>query len=639
MSMFRQLWLAIIVSTVLALCGGLLASLWSARSYLESQLSMKNADNATLLALSLSRNNPDPVTLDLVVASLFDGGHYEWIRIADPSGKIISERRDNAVVKDAPGWFVQMLPIQTVAGEAQINNGWQQFGTVTLLSHSRFAYGALWKSACEMALALSFAGLVGGFLASLVLRRIRRPLKTVIDQATAITRRHFVTVALPSVPELRKLAVAMNTTVSRLKAMFDEEATRLDQVRKEANFDPLTGLANKTHFKAQLRQAVEAEDAEEGVVLIARLANLASINQRLGRVETDDFLRAIGKVIGSVPVNTGHGVAARLGGADFALLLPGETELQALADKLLRDLVLTAAPYVQNSTTAWVGVGRYATGDNVSDILAKVDTALASASFSGVDSVRVVHRGDSDDLPRTAEHWAVALKQALYDGWVKLMEFAVTDMNGGLLHLDCSLRISIDGGKNWIVAGRFMPVAERLKMTAELDLAAVKLGLQRLQSDPDLPGVAINLSGGSLDDATFLDFLSSILDANRDLAPRLWLEMAEVGALKRLDKFKALCAVLNAYGCMVGLEHFGHLFSRIGKLHGLGLDYLKVDASFVGGVDANEGNRAYLGGLCNIAHGIGLIVFAEGVATDDEKMVLSGIGFDGVVGPAVHVQR
>lgn len=600
---------------------------------------MKNADNATLLALSLSRNNPDAVTLDLVVASLFDGGHYEWIRIADPGGKVIAERRDNGMVMDAPDWFVQLLPIRTVAGEAHINNGWQQFGTVTLLSHSRFAYGALWKSACEMVLALSFAGLVGGFLASLVLRRIRRPLKTVIDQATAITRRHFVTVALPSVPELRKLAVAMNTTVSRLKAMFDEEAARLDQVRKEANFDPLTGLANKTHFKAQLRQAVEAEDAEEGVVLIARLANLASINQRLGRVETDDFLKSMSKVIGSVPINTGHGVAARLGGADFALLLPGETEPLALADKLLQALVLTAAPYVQNSTTAWVGVGRYATGDDVSDILAKVDAALASATFTGIDCVRVVQRGDSDALPRTAEHWDVVLKQALRNGWVKLMELAVTDMNGGLLHIDCSLRLSIDGGEDWIVAGRFLPVAERLKLTADLDLAAVKLGLQRLQSDPKLAGVAINLTGGSLDDATFLTSLAGILDTSRELSPRLWIEMAEVGALKRLDKFKTLCAVLNSHGCKVGLEHFGHQFSQIGMLHGLGLDYLKVDASFVGGVNANEGNRAYLGGLSHIAHGIGLVVLAEGVTTDDEKQTLSGIGFDGVAGPGVHLQH
>jgi hypothetical protein len=66
MSMYRQLWLAIIVSTLLSMGGALFASLLSARGYLESQLSIKNTDNATALALSLSQSNPDPVMADLV---------------------------------------------------------------------------------------------------------------------------------------------------------------------------------------------------------------------------------------------------------------------------------------------------------------------------------------------------------------------------------------------------------------------------------------------------------------------------------------------------------------------------------------------------------------------------------------------
>jgi len=89
-------------------------------------------------------------------------------------------------------------------------------------------------------------------------------------------------------------------------------------------------------------------------------------------------------------------------------------------------------------------------------------------------------------------------------------------------------------------------------------------------------------------------------------------------------------------GCRVGLEHFGHHFSQIGVLHDLGLDYLKVDASFVRGVDANAGNAAFLKGLCGIAHNIGLQVLAEGVATEAELAALQGLGFDGATGPAIR---
>jgi len=232
MSMYRQLWLAIMVSTLLALAGSMLASMFSARSYLESQLAIKNTDNATALALSLSQSNPDPVMVELVVTSLFDRGHYEMIRVTDPSGATLVERIASDNEWDAPHWFVRLLPIKAEAGRAQISNGWKQFGTVTLVSHSRFAYGALWKSAYEMALALAIAGLVGGYLGSLVLRRLKGPLDAVIEQAKAITLRRFVTIDEPKVPELRQLAVAMNATVGRLKSMFDEEADRLDAVRR-----------------------------------------------------------------------------------------------------------------------------------------------------------------------------------------------------------------------------------------------------------------------------------------------------------------------------------------------------------------------------------------------------------------------
>jgi predicted signal transduction protein with EAL and GGDEF domain len=638
MSMYRQLWLAIVVSMLLALGGSLLVSLVSARGYLESQLSIKNSDNANALALSLSQGNPDDVMADLVVASLFDSGHYELIRIVDPAGKPITERASELVTVDAPHWFTRILPIRAAPGTAQISSGWKQFGTVTLVSHSRFAYDALWKSAYEMAIALSLAGLVGGLLSSLVLGRIRGPLRTVIDQAAAITQRRFVTVALPKVPELKQLAVAMNATVDRLKAMFEEEASRLELVRKEANFDPLTGLANRSHFMARLRQAVDAEDSVGGVLMMVRLADLIGVNRRLGRASTDDFLKIMGRTINGVCAMPGNGVAARLNGADFAVLLPAEKDGQTKANKLLQDMVLVATPFVEGgAATAWIGVGRFTAGTDVGGLLSQVDLALAGAEAGGQDGVREALADTEDELPRTADQWATMIKRALEYKWVRLISFPVVDAKGVLSHRECPLRLMFDEKGEWLPAGRFLPVAERLKLTPALDLVAVGLGLEELKSNPTLPGLAINLSASSLEDATFQSRLLALISVHKELAPKLWLEIAEGGALKQLDAFKVLCRSLNALGCRTGLEHFGHHFSQIGRLHDLGLDYLKVDSSFVRGVDSNGGNAAFLKGLCSIAHNIGLLVLAEGVTSSAELEVVLSLGFDGATGPGVQI--
>lgn len=635
MSMYRQLWLAIITSMLLALGGGLLASLVSARSFLESQLAIKNTDNATALALSLSLINPDATMVELAVASLFDGGHYESIRVTDPAGKVIAERTDSRSETDAPEWFTRMLPIKAAPGRAQISNGWQQVGSVSLASHSRFAYGALWKSAYEMVMALALAGLVGGYLGSLVLRRLRRPLDAVIGQANAITQRRFVTIAEPEVPELRQLAVAMNATVGRLKSMFDDEAARLEVMRREANCDALTGLANRSHFITRLQQSLDAEDAAGGVLLLIRLADLTGVNQRLGRATTDDFLRLTADSIHKLTTKNSQGLGGRLNGADFAVMLPGEENGLSIANALLRDLIGVSTPFIASETTAWMGVGRYGHGMDLATLLSRADSALAGAQASGGNAVHEIQAEDGH-LPRTAEQWSKMIRQALDAHWVRLVSFPVVSLSGTLLHRECPLRLMFDGKGDWLPAGRFLPVAERLKLTPELDLAAVALGVKELQAQPKLHGLAINLSASSVGDARFRQNLVALLENQKAVTSRLWLEVAEAGALKHLDDFRELCRSLKSMGCRVGLEHYGHQFSQIGVLHDMGLDYLKVDASFVRGVDTNAGNVAFLKGLCSIAHNIGLQVLAEGVATQAELAALTGLGFDGATGPAVQ---
>jgi diguanylate cyclase (GGDEF)-like protein len=636
MSMYRQLWLAIVVSMLLALGGSLLVSLLSARGYLESQLSIKNTDNANALALSLSQGNPDAVMADLVVASLFDSGHYEKIRIVGPEGNVIAERISELVTVDAPHWFTRILPITASPGVAQISSGWKQFGTVTLVSHSRFAYDALWKSAYEMAIALSMAGMVGGLLSSLVLGRLRKPLDTVIEQARAITQRRFVTIEVPKVPELKQLAVAMNATVGRLKSMFDEEAKRLEQVRQDANFDGLTGLVNRTHFMARLRQCLDAEDSVGGTLLMARIADLVGINRRLGRAATDDLLKIVAKVLQHVVGHDSSAVAARLNGADFALILPGDSDSMVIAERLMTELVHEAASFVEGGDTASIGVGRFAGGEDLGALLARVDGALAAAESAQSNAIQEASPVAGDDLPRTADQWAVMIRRALEHGWVRLISFPVMTMQGQPSHRECPLRLMFDERGEWLPAGRFLPIAERLKLTSDLDITAVGLGLQELVRQPDLAGLAINLSASSLEDPLFLTKLMDLLKRNEEVVQRLWLEIAEEGAFRHLPAFRILCRKLKSLRCRIGLEHFGHRFSQIGELHDLGLDYLKVDSSFVRGIESNTGNAAFLKGLCSIAHNIGLQVIAEGVSTSAEMQTLRLLDFDGMTGPAVQ---
>ena len=123
MSLIKQLWIAIAMVMAIAFGGSMIVSVLSARHYLEQQLQVKNIDNATALALSLSQLPKDPVMVELQVAAQFDAGHYRFIRIVSPTGKTLVERIGVSKLLGAPEWFVALFPIRTSPGQALIQDG------------------------------------------------------------------------------------------------------------------------------------------------------------------------------------------------------------------------------------------------------------------------------------------------------------------------------------------------------------------------------------------------------------------------------------------------------------------------------------------------------------------------------------
>ena len=633
MSMYRQLWIALIIGTLLSLAGGLLATTLSARSYLQTQLEMKNIDNATVLAQSLSLRAVEPVELELAIAALFDSGHYDAITLVDPRGKVLVQRRAAPGRSAAPGWFMALLPIRPAPGTAHIASGWKQVGTLTVVSRSQFAYHTLWNSTLQMIAVLAFSGLVAGYLATLILRRLKRPLDAVVAQARAIAERRFVTTPESNVPELRQLSVAMNSTVALLKSLFADEAERLEAIRREANTDALTGLANRHHFMEQMGEALALENGAHGSLILLRLSHLAELNRQLGHEATDTMLAAIGERFDSQARQHDDAFAARLNGSDFALVLRG-AEPHAVAQALLDGVSGEITTRSGHEAAVYVGIGKIHYGLKLGELLSQVDTALAGAEAQGVSAVREELPLNIAEAPRSAGEWARLIERSLEQRWVRMASFPVADFAGNVVHRESALRLMFGG--EWFPAARFLPIAERLGLTTRLDLEAVTLGLGELAQDASLPALAVNLSVRSVQDPLFRQQLLELIAARPALATRLWLEVPESGVFAQLDAFRVFCEAMRSSGCRLGIEHFGRHFKQIGLLHDMALDYVKVDGSFIRDINANPGNQNFLRGLNSIAHKMGLQVYAEGVSDLAELNVLDALGFDGATGPAVQ---
>src|SRR5690606_7370271 len=124
----------------------------------------------------------DPVTLELLIAAQFDSGHYEYIRFTDPKDGVIAERHytDSTATSTVPSWFTALLTIDVIPGTAKVQDGWQQYGTIELQSHSDYAIASLWQSTLRLLQWFVMAAIISGIIGTVILKTITRPLRNVI---------------------------------------------------------------------------------------------------------------------------------------------------------------------------------------------------------------------------------------------------------------------------------------------------------------------------------------------------------------------------------------------------------------------------------------------------------------------------
>lgn len=637
MSLVKQLWIAIAVVMTIAFGGSLVVSVLSARGYLQQQLQVKNIDNATSLALSLTQLDKDPVTVEMLVAAQFDAGHYRFIRVVSPTGSVIAERVYEGQLQGAPQWFARLIPIRVEPGQALIQDGWNQFGTLSLASHEQYVYKSLWEGTLELLLWFVLGSLATGALGTLAVRMITRPLGNVVSQARAIAERRFLTVEEPRTPELRAVTQAMNAMVDRLKAIFAEESVRLDTLRKKVNRDPVTGIANREYFLSQLREVLTGEQhGSVGSLVVVRLAYLNDLNAVFGRQRADQLLKQLAEVLfHSGDEHPGQRVG-RVKGGEFAIVCPTYTSPSAAALDIYERLRTDWLPHWESefSDLFHLAAVGYVRNQSASDLLTRADEALAKAQGKGPNSWYAEDHVNSK-LSMPAEKWRTLLTEAVHGGQLSLAFFpVVNDGSRQPLHREGVIRLQVDTAGHLLSAGDFMPMAANLNLTAPIDLGVVRLAIEHLQQGAG--DIAVNLSAETISDFGFRNQLLQLLQGYPALCKRLLFEVPEYGVFRQFDAFFDLSRALKSLGCRVGIEYFGQRFAESDKLASLGLDYIKVHPGYVRGIDHNPGNQEFLKGLCHMAHGLGITVIALGVERTEDLPLLAQLGFDGATGPGVH---
>ena len=247
MSLIKQLWIAIIVIVLLAFGSSFFISAYQSKIYLAEQLQVKNIDNATGMALSLSQMDKDLTTIELMLSAQFDTGYYRRITLKDIEGNTLTEFTLSPQPVAVPEWFASLLAFDVNPGIAQIQDGWQRFGSIELESQTDYSVIALWQITQDLALGFLLIAIFCGVVGSFLLNRVSRPLNQVVTHAEALGNRQFITSEEPATFELKRLVAAMNRLTGRVRSMLEQEQKQLDRLQKHYELDSVTGAFNRDY--------------------------------------------------------------------------------------------------------------------------------------------------------------------------------------------------------------------------------------------------------------------------------------------------------------------------------------------------------------------------------------------------------
>lgn len=414
-----------------------------------------------------------------------------------------------------------------------------------------------------------------------------------------------------------------------------------------ATHDALTGLLNRREFDRRLQEAIESSrrDGRSYLLCYLDLDLFKGVNDVCGHLAGDELLRQVGARLRSVVPPSD--AVARIGGDEFAILLADRmpAEGEQIGDKIRRVVREHRFTWHNRSFDLGVSIGLVPIcpgAGTVHDVLRSADHACRQAKTQGRNRVLIAQDGAASS-PEMEVGWAetlgTALNQsgfALYGQWVYPLSDAGTAQPS---HCEVLVRLCRDG--EFISPSVFLAAAERYHIMPAIDRWVVRETFATLARHASPAGACfnINLSGQSLCDPDFLEFVLARFEDTGMPPSRICFEITETAAIVNMTSAMGFIDRLSGIGCSFALDDFGSGLSSFGYLKSMRVRYIKIDGVFVRDVAEDPVDRAMVWCINEMAHVMDIQTIAEYVESAAVRDELHAIGVDYVQGMFMAVPR
>jgi diguanylate cyclase (GGDEF)-like protein/PAS domain S-box-containing protein len=438
-----------------------------------------------------------------------------------------------------------------------------------------------------------------------------------------------------------RFCVAMVDDLTQRNRAEEQREVLEERLRHLALHDPLTGLPNRVLLAERMRAAMEMRDpARPCAVLFLDLDRFKNVNDSLGHGVGDELLRQVAARLAGA-AREGNTVA-RFGGDEFIIFLPHTTREEAVEVAAEVREVLAGTPLelgnYRTHTSATIGIALAdATGSTPEEMLRNADMAMYHAKAGGGTRTAVfdrsMHRAVVERLRLETD-----LRAALTRGELRLFFQPIVSLSTGELVGAEALARWEHPLHGWVPPDRFISLAEDTGLIGPLGAWVLGEAARQVADwRATLPAaasleVSVNLSPWQLREPGLVEAVAATLGEHGLPPAALKLELTESSLVQDPTTAAGVLRALKRREVQVYLDDFGTGYSSLSTLHRLPLDALKIDRSFVGGMDGGT-TGAHKGAeivrtIVALARSLGVRVVAEGVETHEQLSALRALGCD-----------
>jgi len=442
--------------------------------------------------------------------------------------------------------------------------------------------------------------------------------------------------------KLKKLGKDLVPSFNRLsyflKSKNDEIKNVALSIKQEAYKDAVTGLGNRNMFVEYYEKHVEeTEQSTFGSLAMVRCSELQAINQSRGYQKGDEYIKGVADIIKHISGTYTNSQVFRLNSSDFAVVLP-HTPLKE-AERFGENLQSRFTQYQQNqelSSVANTGIVGYEKGKPLGELLSVVDNAMSMAQSKQVNAWHVQRETDLVNNMSAGfgnQNWRKVINEVIEAKRVRLVVQNIMPLGKSIkAYAEIQVRFKTEDNQA-LPTGSFLAMAEKLGMAIEIDRMIIDSSLEKIKSrNLSEKYFGLNVTASSAHNDQFVIWLERRLLKDTHIASKLIFEVSEFGLQQNIKASKRFIDMVHRVGARVTVERFGVGLTSFKFFRDLKPDFIKMDASYTRGLEDDKNNQYFMRLMVDLAHRIGVSVFAEGVESQEEKHIIEILCLDGVQG-------